>query len=221
MGRHNFYKHAHKGIRAVADRLVGLAGRTDFLRSDEVVTLQRSLDEAFAVFEAHAAHETEFITPLVRACAPPLAAESDAEHRAQELRLRELREALALAAAAGPSAPTVGHGFVVALSRFQGEMLVHMADEEETLMSALWAAYDDTTLREVERALVASLPPAEKLANLRWMLPALNGAERAELLGGVQRSAPASVLAAVWTVAHEVLPAEEWALLGAEPTAAA
>ena len=59
-----------------------------------------------------------------------------------------------------------------------------MADEEERLMPARWEAFDDEALRRVHRALLDGVRPAEKLAAMRFMLPAMNAAERAELLAG-------------------------------------
>ena len=205
----------------MAGELVAAAGRTDFRSGDEVEALRRRVDEAFGLFEAHAEHENAFIVPLLRVCAPDIASDCAADHRAQALRLRDLRSALALAADAGPSAPALGHAFVVGLSRFHGEMLVHMADEEERLMPALWAAFDDEALLRVHRALLESLPPAEKVEAMRWMLPALSPVERADLLAGVRASAPPAAYDAILRVARESLSAEEWRRLESEMAIAA
>lgn len=217
--RQNFYKSIHKGIRAVAHGMVDLAQRTDFTRPAEVDELRRVVEEAFTTFERHAAHETEFVTPVLRVCAPPLAIESDGEHREQALRLRDLRRALEAAARAG-SAP-LGHAFVVGLSRFEGEMLLHMADEEERLMPALWAAFDDETLGGVQSALVASIPPAEKPKVLEWLLPALNGVERVETLESVRATVPPPVFEALQRIARRVLSPADWSRLEEALAAAA
>jgi hypothetical protein len=221
MERHNFFKPIHKGIRAVASTLEAEAGRTDFRSRDEVLALQRKVDEAFAVFESHARHENQHVVPLLRVCAPDVAADCEADHHAQELRLHDLRSALGRVAAEDPDAPARGHAFLVGLSRFHGEMLVHMADEEERLMPALWAAFDDAALVRVHRAIVESVPPAEKLTSVRWMLPALSTSERAAFLTGVRGSAPAAAFEAVARVAREVLPREEWDRLESELSVAA
>jgi len=221
MERHSFFRQVHKGIRAVAGQLVEAAGRTDFRRVDEVEALGARVEEAFALFKAHAGNEDQFIVPLVGVCAPDVASDCAADHRAQALRLRDLRSALARAAGAGPSAPALGHAFVLGLSRFHGEMLVHMADEEERLMPALWAAFDDDALRRVHRALLESLPPAERVGTMRWMLPALSPAERADLLAGVRESAPPAAFDALLRAARESLSEEEWRRLESEVAIAA
>jgi hypothetical protein len=211
--RLNFYKQVHKGIRALAHSVVDRAGRTDFREAGEVAALREAAERAFAVFESHAAHETAFITPVLRVCAPSAAAESDADHRAQELRLRDLRAALHLAAGAGEQAPAFGHAFVVGLSRFAGEMLVHMADEEERLMPTLQAAFDDAALLKIHQAIMASLPPEEKAKALSWMLPALSAPEQAELVAAIRAAAPKAAFAALSEVARRVLPPAEWSRL--------
>lgn len=188
--RQNFYKPIHKGIRAVALAAVERAQRTDFGQPREVAELSRAVEEAFAIFEGHAAKETEFITPVLRVCAPGLAVDSDGEHHEQELRLRDLRRALQSAARLG--SPELGDAFVVGLSRLVGEMFVHMADEEERLMPALWAAFDDEALVRIHQALLASIPAPEKARVLEWMMPALSAPERAELLAASRRASPAA-----------------------------
>jgi len=219
--RHNFYKEIHKGIRTLAHSVTEQAGRTDFGDAEEVARLRQAVERAFAVFESHAAHETAFITPVLQEYAPSLAAESDAEHRAQELRLRDLRAALALAAGAGERAPAFGHAFVVGLSRFVGEMLVHMADEEERLMPALQAALDDAALLGIHQALLASLPPEEKAQSVALMLPALNAPERTEMLAGIRAVAPPAAFVAMADLARRVLPPAEWSRLERSLAAAA
>jgi hypothetical protein len=211
--RLNIYKQVHKGIRALAHSVVDQAGRTDFREVGEVAALREAVERAFAVFESHSAHETAFITPVLRVCAPSEAADSDADHRAQELRLRDLRAALLLAAGAGEQAPAFGHAFVVGLSRFVGEMLVHMADEEERLMPTLQAAFDDAALQRIQQAIMASLPPEEKARALAWMLPALSAPEQADLLAGIRAAAPPAAFAAISDVARRVLSAAEWSRL--------
>jgi hypothetical protein len=211
--RQNLYREIHKGIRAVAHGLVGQAGQTDFGNAEEVRALRGAAEKAFAVFASHAEHETAFITPLLRAASPAIAAESETEHQEQEIRLRDLRRTLDLAAGAGGSAPALGHAFVVDLSRFVGEMFVHMADEEERLMPALRAAFDAETLEYVHQALLASIPPAERIGLLAWLLPALNAPERAALLAGLQAGLPAEAFEAVSGVAQQVLAPSDWSRL--------
>lgn len=88
-------------------------------------------------------------------------------------------------------------------------------------MPALWAAFDDEALRRVHQALLESLPPAEKLATLRWMLPALGPEERVELLAGVRASAPAAAYDAILRVARDALSAEDWQRLASGTAVAA
>jgi hypothetical protein len=219
--RFSLYRHIHKAIRAVAHDMVEHAQRTDFSEPREVETLARVVEEAFAIFEGHAAKETEFLTPVLRVCAPSLAADSDGEHREQELRMRDLRRALQAAGRAQGTSPALGHAFVVGLSRFEGEMLVHMADEEERLMPALWSAFDDAALERIHQALLASIPPADKARVVGWLLPALSAPERTELLGSLRASVPPQAFETLRGLAQRVLSSADWERLDAELAAAA
>jgi hypothetical protein len=109
--------------------------------------LQCELRDTFTLLEDHAAKENRFLDPLIRSCAPRIADGLDSEHREQEERMHDLRDRLARVGGDGADAPATGHAFAVALSRFSGELVVHMADEEEQAMVALWEALDDKGAR--------------------------------------------------------------------------
>jgi len=89
-------------------------------------------------------------------------------------------------------------------------MLVHMADEEERLMPALWEAFDDGALLALHQAIVASVTPAEQLALLPFLLPALNAPERAELVAGVRATAPPQAFDGLQALARRVLSPADW-----------
>ncbi|NJD31717.1 MAG: hypothetical protein FIB04_07510 [Gammaproteobacteria bacterium] len=64
------------------------------------------------------------------------------------------------------------------LALFAADNFVHMHTEETGNNESLWAAYDDAELLALERRLVASIPPDVLQMSLRWMMPAMNPAER-------------------------------------------
>lgn len=138
--------------------------------------------------------------------APELARRIAATHAEQEQELPELLEMIDRGA---------GHNFVLELARIAGELLVHMTEEEEVLMPALWAAMSDAEILAVHERLVASIPPNEMAFALSWMLPSMNAPERATLLGGIRATAPPEVFGFVRGLAKSVLSAEEDAVLEA------
>jgi hypothetical protein len=207
--RYTFYRDIHKGIRALLSSLVERAGQTDYTNPRQVSALKQAVDEGFFLLKAHAHHEETFIEPLVRAASPAVGRALDAAHEEQEGRFPQLRSLLTEASAAGPSADRLGHAFTVALSRFAGEMLVHMADEEERAMPALQAAMTDRQLMDVEQALVASVPPDKMARYLAWMLPAMSSPHRAGMLAEARKTAPPEVFEGLLAVAGQVLSFEQ------------
>jgi hypothetical protein len=208
--RHNFYREVHKGIRAVLGSLVEQAGRTDFENADEVADLRRATAEGFEILEGHARHETRFVAPLLRTHAREAGEALDGDHEEQSELMVGLLARLEVVDPADPSSAANGHAFVVALSRFVGDLLVHMADEEERALPALWAAVDDSILQRTHEELLASLSPAEMARSLTWMLPAMNASERLEMVARARASAPPEAFQSLMGLARRVLAAADW-----------
>ncbi|HEX2059371.1 MAG TPA: hemerythrin domain-containing protein [Thermoanaerobaculia bacterium] len=207
--RIDVYRNIHKGIRFMLFELVNQSGRADFTDAAALASLRAKVHDVFELLASHAHNEDEFIMPLVRDAAPKLAEEFAAVHEDQEAQLPGLLALLDSIDASAPDAEAKGHAFAVQLSRVAGELLVHMADEELQLNPALWAAKGDAEIHDAEQRLVGSIPPPKMERYLRWMLPAMNPAERASFLGVL----PPPVFAFVRELASKVLtPAEDAAL---------
>jgi len=69
----------------------------------------------------------------------------------------------------------------------------------------LWAHYSDEELMAIEQAIVATIAPEEMAFSMKWMIPALNPAERAALFRGMRAGAPAPVFAGLLQMATEML----------------
>jgi hypothetical protein len=208
--RYNFYRDVHKGIRALLGSLVGQAGRTDFQDVGEIADLRRATVEGFALLEEHARKETRFVAPLLRAHASDVGDDLADDHEEQARRMAGLLAQLEAVDPSSPSAAATGHAFVVGLSRLAGELLVHMADEEERALPALWAAVDDAALQRVHQEILASLSPDERTANVAWMLPAMNASERLAMVAHVRATAPPQAFAFFTGLARRVLSAPDW-----------
>ena len=57
----------------------------------------------------------------------------------------------------------------------------------------------------IHHAIVGSIPPPAMAKALAVMIPAMNVDDRAEMLGGVQASAPPQVFEGMWALAGSVL----------------
>ena len=93
------------------------------------------------------------------------------------------------------------------------ENFAHMQIEETEHNRVLWDCYSDDELRALEGRIVASLPPSENLTIMRWLIPAMTPAERAELLAQMQAAAPAPAFAAVLDTVQPHLSQRDWAKL--------
>lgn len=174
--RPSFYREVHKGIRSFLLDLQVRAGQTDWTDAEALGAFRTDAASVFGLLAFHAHHEDAFIAPLLRKAAPEVARILGGSHEDQEETLDDLQAQLAAV-----DSLAAGHRFSLALSRFVGESLVHMADEEEVAMTAMWNAFDDATILEAHGRLVSSIPPETMTAFMRWMIPALNPTERTAL----------------------------------------
>lgn len=180
--RFNLYRDLHKGVRLALAQLVTRAGQTDFYDQDSLAQLRSETLAVFHMLKAHAAHEDEFYAPLLEAHCPRIAQRIELEHEEDEAKLRELLGTLSAIDPLRSDASLRGHGFYMMLTRAISELLLHMSEEEQLAMPALWEKLSDEVLQAASGRLLASLSSSEQLVWLRWMLPALNRSERMLLL---------------------------------------
>ena len=67
-----------------------------------------------------------------------------------------------------------------------------------------------TELIGIHAELVASIPPQEMMFTLRWMVPYMNPAERAEMLLGMKANAPAPAFQAALATVRPHMTQREW-----------
>lgn len=183
MQRLSFYRVIHKAIRAMLLDLVVRAGRVDWTDATDVAAFRKQMQNAFALLAAHAEHEERVVAPMLDLAAISTARVIGSAHRDQETDLQNLMLMLDAVDPAAEDAASAGHVLVVALSRFAGESLAHMADEEELAMPALWRAYDDAQIEDAYKRILAGVTPDQMGSMLPWIAPSINRAERMEFVG--------------------------------------
>lgn len=210
--RMDMYSGIHKAVRAcMADTLVAL-GRVDV---DDLAELEAGIARVTALMdfcESHLRHENEHVHRAIEARAPGAAeavAHDHEEHAAHIARLRELARLLQQGRPA--VRPAAAQQLYRELSLFVAENLRHMHVEETAHNAVLWARYTDAELVAIHDALVASIPPEEMMGISRWMLPAMNPAERLMLLADIQSKVPPEALQAMLDVVRPHLDEREWA----------
>lgn len=214
--RVDMYVGIHKALRALmADNLLAL-GRMD---GEDMLELAQTTQRVLGLLDfcrLHLQHENDFIHPAMEARAPGASERIAHEH---EEHLAAI-EGLALQTTSLLSCDPASRGAAAlelyrALSLFIAHNFEHMHVEETAHNAVLWARYTDAELIGIHNALVASIPPEEMMFVVRWMVPFMNPAERAAMLGDMRAHAPAPAFAAALELVRPHLSEREWAKLEA------
>lgn len=209
--RPDLYQPIHKALRAcMADTLFRL-GALDIGDADAMHATLAGTESLLALLASHLRHEEQFVHPALEASMPGCAASTEAEHEAHRATMQALRDAMAALRAAPTEAAALGLYRQFAL--FMAENLSHMHWEETALNARLWLHHDDAQLHALHGRLRASIDPAEMALTLRWMLPALNPAQRLDFFTALQSEAPPAAVRATLEMAQAVLDVPEWAKL--------
>jgi len=213
--RVDMYAGIHKALRALmADTLLAV-GRMDSEDALERAQVTQRVLELLDFCRSHLRHENDFIHPALEARAPGASGKIAHEHEEHLQAIVALADqATALLQCEPAARPAAALALYRALSLFIAHNFEHMHVEETAHNAVLWARYTDAELIEIHNALVASIPPDEMMYVLRWMVPFMNPAERAAMLGDMRDHAPAPAFAAALEVVRPHLSEREWAKLG-------
>jgi hypothetical protein len=202
----DLYRDIHKGIRAELFAITATAGSLDPADRPDRSALAAHIDQMTWVLEIHAHHEDEFIDPILRERFPALAIEVETDHTTLEARFAWLA-ALAhdLVDAPDVDARRIAHLLYLELSGFTSRYLRHQLLEEAEIMPALDRLLGPEGSGALHGAIVGSIAPDALARSLAFMLPAMNPADRLEMLGGIRMAAPPEAFDGVVGLARSVL----------------
>lgn len=217
--RFDIYRPIHKALRACMGDTLLRVGNADPADGADVAAVLVQVRELAEFCALHLKKENTIVHPAMearRVGSTSLIA-GDHEHHGWaidkiETLCRDVEAAPADDAAARDAAL---HGLYRYLAVFVGENLSHMNVEETDHNAVLWATHTDEEIMAIEHAIVAGLGPEEKAKSLRWMLPALNHAERVGFLSGMRAAVPPFVFDGVLAIARQHLAARDFAKLSA------
>lgn len=209
--RYDIYSGIHKAVRAfMFDTLLAVT-RVDCDDARDVEQAMSQVLDLAAFCEGHLTHENQFLHTAMEARRPGSSGTTGQDHAHH---LEEITRLVSLAKAVEQSdgtariaAATELHRF---LSLFIADNLTHMNFEETANNAVLQSLYTDAELGAFEHAIVASLAPEETAVALRWMIPAMNPAERAELLAGMRKNAPQPAFEGALAIARTHLNLLDW-----------
>lgn len=191
--RHNIYYMIHKALRLRLGHTLQLLGSTDWATLQASLTAQSDLQQTLDLCASHLQHENEFIHPALENHYPGTSRQASHDHGEHQASIAELRQlAQLLADSSEQQRPDCANGLYQQFALFVGENLCHMHLEETAHNAVLWHAFSDAQILQIEQELLASIPPAEKMDVLPWMLRATSPAECRLLLQGLRAEAPAA-----------------------------
>lgn len=212
--RYDAYRPVHKALRLCMTDTLVRAGRTDPSDAGEVAATLAQVAELMDFCELHIKDENGFIHPALERAQAGSAARIAAEHGHHQEAIADLRDLCAFTAnTRGDARATALFRLYHALASFAAENFEHMRVEETAHNAVLWAHYSDAELIEIERELVASIPPQAMVKALHWFLPAMNAPERFEMLRGMQAGMPPEAFIGVLDIARCTLSAADYAKL--------
>ncbi|MDH5547053.1 MAG: hemerythrin domain-containing protein [Gammaproteobacteria bacterium] len=211
--RLDIYKEVHKGVRKELFDLIVFAGSTEFDKLDSLKQLKDRFSRTYSLLETHAHSEDTYVEPMILNCDTVVAEKLSSMHKQLEHAFSQLQEMLVGIDADDDDAVWRGRMLYLELTRFVGEYLQHIADEEQLVMPLLWENFDDRALMDVSITIRANVPPPVMGDFLSCMIPAMNHSERVLMLSGMKQAAPAEVFNGVCKLSQTVLADEDWARL--------
>ncbi len=209
--RYDGYHGIHKALRLFMCDSLTRVGRADPEDDDDVRGTLQQVGDLLRMCELHLHDENELIHPALERVQPGSSTRIRGEHAQHLETIRELRELVVRAdhPCANRRAAALSRLYS-AMALFVAENFEHMHVEETEHNALLWAHYSDAELIEIERNLVASIPPQAMHDALHWFMPALNAPERAQMLQGMQGGVPPEVFRGVLDIAHRTIPAPDF-----------
>ncbi len=213
-GRMDMYAGIHKALRLMMTRTMCEVGSTDPHDADAVRATLGLVDRLLSLCELHLKDENDFVHPALERARPGSAARIAAEHVHHAEEIADLRDLAGLVTDCRDEIRAAALDRLYrSLALFVADNLQHMDYEQTAHNALLWSHYSDAQLLDIERALVASIPPAAMMECLRWFLPALNAPERVGMLSGMQQGMPPEAFGAVLEIAARTLSAADNAAL--------
>lgn len=189
--RHDLYAGIHKGIRAFMCETLRRLGSMD---PDDEAELVETLDGVNMLLDfcrGHLEHENAVLHPALEAHRAGAAQQASEDHADHETSLGIIRAQIAqVRESSGCTRTRAALRLYRLLAIFIGENFLHMHMEETDHNEALWMAFSDAELLDLERRIHAMIEPAEMALALRWMIPAMTPTERLAVMGPLREAVP-------------------------------
>lgn len=213
--RFNIFNQIHKGLRAMLYELALEIQQADFSEVEEAGVIVKEVEQVVSFFTAHADHEDRFILPAVARHNAGIIEAFAHDHLEDGWLAGLLLKSVEAwrAAADAPASVKAGTELFYHFTEFTAFNLVHMNKEERFLNEVLWQYYTDNEIRDIERQILASIPPDILAVESRWMMKGMSNPEIIAWLRVVKQTAPEAVFFSLLALAEEVLAKTRWKIV--------
>jgi hypothetical protein len=210
-GRYDIYRLAHKGLRAAMCDALLRVGRLDEADEAELSDTLARVRGLLAICRSHLEHENNFVHRAMETRRPGACARIAGEHVEHLADIARLESAAReIDSAPGSQRHAAASRLYDALARFVGHNFEHMYIEETDHNSILWENFSEEEVVEIHHAIVSSIPPDKMGTFLPWVTASVTPLERANMLKGMQRSAPTQVFDGLLQIIRPHLSDRQW-----------
>lgn len=189
--RYDIYAHIHRALRASMATTLIETGRVDPGCNEAVERQLQSIDALLVLCSDHLEHENTYIHAAMEARRPGASHKTASDHDQHVAMIGLLtRDIERVRTATGAERQGRLQSLYQHLSSFVAENFEHMLIEESYNNAVLWDHYSDDEIRQIEGALVTSIPPDKNAIILQLMLPAIPQPERVEMLRHLRVAMP-------------------------------
>lgn len=213
--RYNIYASIHKGLRRAQGQLMIRLGAVDALNDAQVAGLVRDMRLLVLMGRKHLQHENVFVHTEIETRSVGATARLVDDHDDHERDFLDLEARFEQIEAASPErrSPLL-RALYLRYTDFLAHDFEHMIEEETETLSLLHSLFSDEELAGIEGRIIGSVEPDLMMEFIRIMIPAMNPAERLEMLGGMKAAMPVPVFAAVVDMGvRPVLEPADWLAL--------
>ena len=196
--RFDLFLPIHKAIRFALADLLSRMGSTDFADATAAQRIASDLTTVLALCEDHRRTEDEIVFPTLRSrMSGDLVSVIDA-HEDQQRIVEELTAASAtLLSESTENRPRVGRTLYLHYSKFVGELLAHMAEEEQVASPLFERLFSQEEVMGIHAKVMAFLSIEEHFRGAKFILRALNRPERVTLMTGALALFPKEAVVAL------------------------
>lgn len=197
----------HKYVSFALSELERLIAKTNFTDDSALDRIQSEWQRLKEMLEGHAYHEEHHFHPLLEKKGSTIHQDAHNDHEHQEEALQKLQNLLDAVKKAHDRVEA-GYQFYLAYRKFVGDNLLHLHEEETTILPELQRLCSDEELRAIEHPIYAQMNAEEMVEMVQVLFPHMNLSDKCAFLTDIKLAEPHKFLE-VWNQAPGFLSTDE------------